>query len=90
MSSSILLIEDEAKLARFTQLELDCEGYQTTVAHATVAHDGLTGLTVARETAYDLIVLDWMLPGVTGLEICRRLRSTGNKVLIILQPCSGD
>ncbi len=79
MSFSILLIEDEAKLARFVQLELDCEGYQTTVSH-----DGLSGLTLARETVFDLIVLDWMLPGLTGPEICRRLRSTGNKVPIIL------
>jgi len=79
MSASILLIEDEVKLARFIQLELDCEGYQTTVAH-----DGLSGLTSARESDFDLIVLDWMLPGLSGLEICRRLRSTGNKVPIIL------
>jgi DNA-binding response OmpR family regulator len=79
MSAHILLVEDEVKLARFIELELNCEGYQITVAH-----DGLTGLTLARETTLDLIILDWMLPNLTGLEICRRLRSTGSKVPVIL------
>lgn len=75
----ILLVEDEVKLARFIELELNCEGYQITVAH-----DGLAGLTLARESTLDLIILDWMLPGLSGLEICRRLRATGNKVPVIL------
>lgn len=75
----ILLVEDEVKLARFIEMEMTCEGYQLTVAH-----DGLDGLTVARETAFDLMILDWMMPGVSGLEMCRRLRATGCKVPIIL------
>ncbi|MBD2417345.1 response regulator transcription factor [Anabaena cylindrica FACHB-243] len=75
----ILLVEDEVKLARFIELELSYEGYQVSVAY-----DGLTALTAARELNLDLIILDWMLPGVSGLEICRRLRSTGDKVPIIL------
>lgn len=75
----ILLVEDEVKLARFIELEMTCEGYQVTVAH-----DGLDGLTLARETAFDLIILDWMLPGLSGLEICRRLRATGNSVPVML------
>jgi DNA-binding response OmpR family regulator len=79
MSASILLVEDEVKLARFIELELDSEGYQITVAH-----DGLTGLTLARELTLDLIILDWMLPHLNGLEICRRLRSTGSNVPVIL------
>lgn len=79
MKSHILLVEDEAKLARFIKLELEFEQYQVT--HAA---DGLTGLTSARELQPDLILLDWMLPGVSGLEICRRLRQTGEKVPIIL------
>ncbi|MFM2060897.1 MAG: hypothetical protein RLZZ507_567 [Cyanobacteriota bacterium] len=75
----ILLVEDEVKLARFIELELSYEGYQVSVAY-----DGLTALTAARELHLDLIILDWMLPGVSGLEICRRLRSTGDKVPVIL------
>ncbi|MEO3703776.1 response regulator transcription factor [Trichormus azollae] len=75
----ILLVEDEVKLARFIELELSYEGYQVSVAY-----DGLTALTAARELYLDLIILDWMLPGVSGLEICRRLRATGDKVPIIL------
>ena len=79
MTAHILLVEDEVKLAKFVELELGFEGYQVSVAN-----DGLTGLTMARESNPDLILLDWMLPGMTGLEICRRLRTTGDKVPIIL------
>lgn len=79
MTSHILVVEDEVKLAQFIELELKYEGYQVSVAR-----DGLEGLTAARESQPDLIVLDWMLPGISGLEICRRLRTTGDKVPIIL------
>lgn len=79
MNTQILLVEDEVKLARFIELELGCEGYQVNVAH-----DGLSGLTLARETPPDLAILDWMLPGMTGVELCRRLRSTGSKIPVIL------
>jgi DNA-binding response OmpR family regulator len=77
-TSHILLVEDEVKLARFIELELTSEGYQISVAH-----DGMTALTLARESMPDIILLDWMLPGMTGVEVCRRLRSTGNKVPVI-------
>jgi DNA-binding response OmpR family regulator len=79
MSATILLVEDEVKLARFMELELTSEGYTVSVAH-----DGITGLTLAREASPDLAILDWMLPGLTGLELCRRLRATGSKVPVIL------
>ncbi|MBD2741316.1 response regulator transcription factor [Coleofasciculus sp. FACHB-1120] len=79
MAAHILLVEDEVKLARFLELELTYEGYQVSVAH-----DGLSGLTTARESNPELVILDWMLPGLSGLELCRRLRTTGNKVPIIL------
>lgn len=75
----ILLVEDEVPLARFIELELSAEGYRISVAH-----DGITGLTLARESTPDLAILDWMLPGLSGLELCRRLRSTGNKMPVIL------
>jgi DNA-binding response OmpR family regulator len=74
----ILLVEDEVQLARFVELELESEGYRVSIAH-----DGMTGLMIARETPPDLALLDWMLPGLSGLELCRRLRSTGFKAPIL-------
>lgn len=79
MKSHILVVEDEPKLAHFIKLELEYEGYEVTTAN-----DGLGGLSSAREISPNLIILDWMLPGISGPEICRRLRQTGNKVPIIL------
>jgi DNA-binding response OmpR family regulator len=75
----ILLIEDEIKLARFIELELESEGYRVSVAH-----DGMSGLALVRESEPDLAILDWMLPGLTGVELCRRLRATGIKIPVIL------
>ena len=72
MTAHILLVEDDDKLAQFMKLELTTEGYQVSLAQ-----DGMNGLTQAREVHPDLIILDWMLPGLTGLEVCRRLRQTG-------------
>ncbi|MBW4538458.1 MAG: response regulator transcription factor [Myxacorys chilensis ATA2-1-KO14] len=79
MNAHILVIEDEVNLARFVELELSSEGYRVSVAH-----DGMTGLVQARESMPDLVVLDWMLPGLSGVELCRRLRSTGCNVPVIL------
>ena len=78
MTVQILVVEDEIEFANTVKTELDFEGYEVSLAH-----DGLTGLTTARETKFDLILLDWMLPGLTGVEICRRLRQTANHVPII-------
>jgi DNA-binding response OmpR family regulator len=75
----ILLVEDEIKLARFIELELESEGYRVSVAH-----DGMSGLALVRESEADLAILDWMLPGLTGVELCRRLRATGIKIPVIL------
>ncbi|HEY9725747.1 MAG TPA: response regulator transcription factor [Chroococcales cyanobacterium] len=79
MTFHILVVEDEAKLAQFIELELKYEGY-----NVSVARDGMEGLSTARESHPDLIILDWMLPGISGPEICRRLRATGDKVPVIL------
>lgn len=75
----LLLIEDDANLARFLELELKSEGYEVKVVN-----DGFAGLIAAREDDPDLILLDWMLPGMTGIELCRRLRSTGAELPVIM------
>lgn len=75
----ILIIEDELKIARFIELELQHEGYQVLLAH-----DGRSGLETAQREAPDLILLDIMLPGLNGMEVCRRLRMTSEVPIIML------
>ena len=65
----ILIVEDEEKLARMLELELTYEGYETEKAL-----DGPTGLTMALSGRFDLVPLDIMLPGLSGMEVLRRLR----------------
>lgn len=79
MTSQVLIVEDETKLAQFIELELKSEGYQVKIVT-----NGFDGLTQARELTPDLLILDWMLPGISGLEICQRLRQTGITVPIII------
>lgn len=85
MTANIVIVEDEEKLARFIEMELTCEGYQVTVAN-----DGLSGLTQIRGNNPDLVILDWLMPGMTGVEVCRRLRQTGSKVPVILLTAKDD
>ncbi|PGV54238.1 DNA-binding response regulator [Bacillus cereus] len=75
----ILIIEDEESLADFLELELKYEGYKVDIQF-----DGRKGLDAALERNYDLILLDLMLPGLNGLEVCRRLRATKNTPIIML------
>ncbi|MBQ5990843.1 MAG: response regulator transcription factor [Oscillospiraceae bacterium] len=75
----ILIVEDEEKLARFTELELKHEGYETAKAF-----DGRTGLEMAESGEYDLILLDIMLPGLNGIEVLRRIRKTSEVPVILL------
>ncbi|MEO0375709.1 MAG: response regulator transcription factor [Cyanobacteria bacterium P01_A01_bin.17] len=79
MTSQILLVEDEPRLAQFLNLELTSAGYGVTVCN-----DGMSGLMGVRQLDPNLVILDWMLPCLSGLELCRRLRQTGSKVPIIL------
>ncbi len=85
MKPKILLVEDEAKLAKFIAMELGYEGYEVTVAN-----DGLSGLMSARDMEPDLVLLDWMMPGLSGVEVCRRLRTTGFKEPVILLTAKDD
>jgi DNA-binding response OmpR family regulator len=75
----ILIVEDDAKIAQLISTELTLEGYKVTVAS-----DGMEALGVAREYPPDLIILDWMLPRISGLDVCLRLRKTGIKTPIIM------
>ena len=77
--ASILIVEDEEKIARFVELELIHEGYETGKAA-----DGRTGLSMAESGKYDLMILDIMLPVLNGLEVLRRLRKTSDMPVILL------
>ena len=77
--SRILIVEDEVKIARFVTLELQHEGYEVEAAH-----DGRTGLEKAESWKPDLLILDLMLPGLSGIEVCRRLRQTSDVPIIML------
>jgi len=79
MSEHILVIEDEARIADLLRRGLTYEGFRVSVAG-----DGLIGLTIARDDPPDLVILDWMLPGLDGLEVCRRLRAAGSVPIIML------
>lgn len=75
----ILIIEDEKNLARFVELELQHEGYETAICH-----DGRSGLEAALNEDWDVILLDLMLPELNGLEVCRRIRPIKDTPIIIM------
>jgi two-component system response regulator MprA len=75
----ILIIEDEDKILQFLQRGLTYEGYRVVTAA-----DGPAGLALARSEVPDLVILDWMLPGLDGLEVCRRLRAAGPTPILML------
>ena len=82
MRPTILLVEDEDALATLIQYNLDKEGYDVILAG-----DGEEALVMIDEKLPDLVVLDWMLPKVSGIEVCRRLRQrqeTRNLPIIML------
>ena len=79
MAEKILIVEDEAKLARFVELELVHEGYEVDKSP-----DGRDGLEKLESGAYDLALLDIMLPGLNGLEVLRRARRTVDTPVIML------
>jgi DNA-binding response OmpR family regulator len=77
--TKILIIEDEVKIARFLELELKYEGYEVALAH-----DGRSGLELALSGEVDLLILDLMLPQLSGIEVCRRIRQTSDIPIIML------
>lgn len=75
----VLIIEDEAKLARFVELELLHEGYDVVIAN-----NGRTGIEMYRAENPDIILLDLMLPELNGIEVCRRIRKESSIPIIML------
>ncbi len=75
----LLLIEDDEGIVRFLSRALTYEGYQVDVAT-----DGEAGLALARANMPDLVILDWMLPGMDGIEVARRLRAMGDVLILML------
>lgn len=84
MAELILVIEDETNIAQFLERGLIYEGYRVEVAF-----DGQRGLAIARDTPPDLVILDWMLPGLDGLEVCRRLRAASEVPILMLTAKDG-
>ncbi|CAN5555215.1 phosphate regulon transcriptional regulator PhoB [soil metagenome] len=87
MTPYVLVVEDEDALATLLHYNLDKEGYVVGIAA-----DGEEALTMASERAPDLVILDWMLPKVSGIEVCRRLRgrSETRNVPIIMLTARGE
>src|SRR3989304_593408 len=79
MNNRVLVIEDEDRIRQFLQRGLTYENYRVDVAA-----DGPPGLALPRENPPDIVILDWMLPGMDGLEVCRRLRLGGPVPLLML------
>lgn len=75
----ILIVEDEENMVLFIQMELKYEGY-----NVDVASDGRKAVELALKNNYDLILLDLMLPGINGLEVCRRIRKEKDTPIIML------
>lgn len=82
--NNILLVEDEAHVASLIIRSLSEEGYEVSLAP-----DGNTGLEMATRNDFDLVILDIMLPGINGLEVCKRLRANGNKKPILMLTALG-
>lgn len=74
----LLVIEDEAGIARFLK-----EGLEEECFAVDVASDGKTGLALALTNEYDLIMVDWMIPAISGIEVCRQVRKSGSEVPIL-------
>lgn len=75
----ILIVEDEEKIARVLELELTYEGYEVGKAL-----DGLEGFKLFQEHTWDVVLLDVMLPGISGIELLRRIRANGSQTPVIM------
>lgn len=79
MGKTVLIVEDEQNIVDILSFNLSREGYDTLEAY-----DGPTGLQLALEQNPDLILLDLMLPGMNGFDVCAKIRETGNAIPILM------
>jgi len=75
----ILLVEDEKLMSMFVEMELDHEGYKVDVAY-----DGQEALRISQRYDYDLVLLDVMIPGLNGIEVCKEIRQFSQVPIIML------
>lgn len=75
----VLIVEDEKKMASFLERGLKEEGYTVDLAE-----DGEKGWEYAVANEYDVLIVDWMLPKMSGVDLCRRIRTEGKKVPLLL------
>jgi two-component system phosphate regulon response regulator PhoB len=87
MTPHVLVVEDEEALAELLKYNLEREGYRVSVAQ-----DGEEALIVSAESTPDLVLLDWMVPKVPGIEVCRRLRARpeARNTPIVMLTARGD
>ncbi len=79
VQKKILLVEDNAEIAHLVMLHLNDAGM-----HVTHANDGSDGLQLALKQSFDLVILDLMLPGIDGMEICRAIRNSDNYTPVMM------
>ncbi|WP_081965689.1 response regulator transcription factor [Paenibacillus sp. FSL H7-0357] len=79
MKERVLIIEDEMAMVRLLELELSYEGYETTIAS-----DGPDGVDKALSESFDFILLDLNLPGINGIEVCKRIRAAKQTPIIMI------
>ena len=86
-NARILVVEDEDNLAMLIEYNLNKIGYVSEIAD-----DGEKALDILKEKNFDLVVLDWMIPKISGIEVCRRIRGNSdfNKLPIIMLTALGD
>jgi len=79
MPEKIIIIEDDAQIARFVELELEHEGYKVFKVD-----NGYDGINILKEEDFDLMLLDIMLPGINGIEVCNKIRNFSDIPIIML------
>ncbi|SEO85553.1 two-component system, OmpR family, alkaline phosphatase synthesis response regulator PhoP [Amphibacillus marinus] len=85
MNKHILIVDDEESIVTLLQYNIEKAGF-----HTTVAHTGTDGLSIASEKAFDLIILDLMLPGMEGTEVCKQLRQQKIDTPILMLTAKDD
>ncbi len=83
--TTILVVEDEQSISKAIVANLEFEGYR-----ALSAFDGVRGLEMAMDPSVDLILLDIMLPGMDGFDLCRKLRESGRRTPVIMLTAKGE